>query len=67
MKKLVLFFVAVVAVSFASCGGAKTEQAPAADSAAVVEVEVATEAVVDTVTNDTLATDTVVAATVVAE
>lgn len=58
MKKLVLFFVAVVAVSFASCGGAKTEQAPATDSVAAVE-EV-TEAVVDTATNDTLATDTTV-------
>ncbi|MGL4333248.1 MAG: PG1828 family lipoprotein [Bacteroidales bacterium] len=59
MKKLVLFFVAVVAVSFASCGGAKTEQAPATDSVAAV-VEEVTEAVVDTATNDTLATDTTV-------
>ncbi|MGL4804958.1 MAG: hypothetical protein ACRDD8_08970 [Bacteroidales bacterium] len=59
MKKLVLFFVAVVAVSFASCGGAKTEQAPAVDSVPVV-VEEVTEAVIDTATNDTLATDTTV-------
>ncbi|MGL5317838.1 MAG: hypothetical protein ACRC9Q_03990 [Bacteroidales bacterium] len=59
MKKLVLFFVAVVAVSFASCGGAKTEQVPAVDSVAAV-VEEVTEAVMDTATNDTLATDTTV-------
>lgn len=59
MKKLVLFFVAVVAVSFASCGGAKTEQAPVTDSVAAV-VEEVTEAVLDTVINDTLATDTTV-------
>ncbi|MCL1943208.1 MAG: hypothetical protein FWF54_06650 [Candidatus Azobacteroides sp.] len=29
MKKLVLFFAVVVAVSFASCGGAKTESTEA--------------------------------------
>jgi hypothetical protein len=50
MKKLVFMFVAVAAISFASCGGNKT-QAPAVeeDTVAVAEVE------------DTLATDSVVA------
>lgn len=55
MKKLVLFAVAVVAISFASCGNkANTEAAAAADSTEVVtpEPEVApvdtTAAVADT-------------------
>ena len=50
MKKLVFMFVAVAAISFASCGN-KTEQAPAQDT-------VDTDAV-DTVAADTVATDTV--------
>jgi hypothetical protein len=38
MKKLVLFFAVIAAVSFASCKGNKTEaEAPAQDTAAVVE------------------------------
>ncbi len=53
MKKLVLFAVAVVAISFASCGNkANTEAATAADSTVVTpEPEVApvdTVAAVDT-------------------
>ena len=44
MKKLVFMFVAVAAISFASCGN-KTEQAPAQDT-------------VDTVADDTVAADT---------
>lgn len=46
MKKLVLFFAVVVAVSFASCGNkAKTEEAPATDATEVVEeAPAATEA-----------------------
>lgn len=47
MKKLVLMFVAIAAVSFASCGN-KTEQAAPADTDTVI---------VDTV--DTIATDTI--------
>ena len=43
MKKLVLMFVAIAAISFASCGN-KTAQAPAQDS--------------DTVAADTAAADT---------
>ncbi|WP_314313418.1 hypothetical protein [Hoylesella marshii] len=51
MKKLVLAFVAVVAISFASCGN-KTAQAPAKDTAAV------DTAAVDTAADDTAAADT---------
>ena len=46
MKKLVLMFVAVAAISFASCGN-KTKQAPAQDT--------------DTVAVDTVAADTTAA------
>jgi uncharacterized protein YcfL len=52
MKKLVFMFAAVVAVSFASCGG-NTNQAEAVDSDTVV--------VEDTVAVDTVAADTVAA------
>ncbi len=55
MKKLVLMFVAIAAISFASCGN-KTQ---------AVEEEVAVDT--DTVAVDTVAADTVVADTVVAE
>lgn len=54
MKKLVLMFVAIAAISFASCGNKNA--APAAESDTTV---------VDTV--DTVAADTVAADTVVAE
>lgn len=50
MKKLAFMFVAMVAISFASCGN-KTEQAEATDT-------------VDTVAVDTVAADTVAADTV---
>ena len=53
MKKLVFMFVAVAAISFASCGN-NAAQAPAEDT-------------VDTVAVDTVAADTVAADTVVAE
>jgi len=49
MKKLVFMFVAVAAISFASCGN-KTAQAEAVDSDSV--------ATVDTVAVDTAAVDT---------
>ncbi len=52
MKKLVLMFVAVAAISFASCGN-KTEQAPAADTTDTAAVDT-----VDTVAADTAAADT---------
>jgi predicted small lipoprotein YifL len=54
MKKLVLMFVAIAAISFASCGN-KTAQAPAEDTTAV------DTAVVDTVAADTAAVDTAAA------
>ncbi len=50
MKKLVFMFVAIAAISFASCGN-KTEQAAAADTVDT--------AAVDTVAADTVAADTV--------
>ena len=57
MKTLVFMFVAVVAISFASCGGNKTEQAAPVDSdTVVVDVD---SAAVDTVAADTVAADTV--------
>ena len=59
MKKLVFMFVAVAAISFASCGN-KTAQAEAAvdsDSIAVVD-----SADVDTVAADTVAADSTAAA-----
>ena len=56
MKKLVFMFVAMAAVSFASCGG-QTEQAPAVDSDTVV----VDSAAADTAVVDSAAADTTVA------
>lgn len=55
MKKLVFMFVAIAAISFASCGQ-KTEQAPAEDTTAIDTTEV-----VDTTAADTAAVDTAAA------
>lgn len=54
MKKLVLMFVAIAAISFASCGN-KTAQAPAEDTTAVDTTAV------DTASVDTAAVDTAAA------
>ena len=54
MKKLVFMFVAVAAISFASCGN-QTQQAAPVDSA---EVEVVDTNAVDTAAADTAAADT---------
>lgn len=54
MKKLVLMFVAIAAISFASCGN-KTAQAPAEDTTAVDTTAV------DTASVDTAAIDTAAA------
>ena len=54
MKKLVLMFVAIAAISFASSGN-KTAQAPAEDTTAV------DTALVDTAAADTAAADTAAA------
>ena len=51
MKKLVLMFVAVAAISFASCGNKAAQAEEAVDTAAVDTVE----------TVDTVAADTTVA------
>lgn len=64
MKKLVLFAVAVVAISFASCGNkANTDAAANADSTAVVEevTEVVTDSVAPAAV-DSVATETAPAA-----
>lgn len=53
MKKLVLMFVAMAAISFASCGN-KTEQANTADSDSV-----AVDSTVDSVSTDTVSADSV--------
>jgi hypothetical protein len=53
MKKLVFMFVAVAAISFASCGN-KT-QAPAVEEDTVAVVEVEDTAAVDTAAVDTAA------------
>jgi len=54
MKKLVFMFVAVAAISFASCGN-KTEQAAPVDTDSV---ETADTVAADTVAADTVAADT---------
>lgn len=56
MKKLVFMFAAVVAMSFASCGG-NTEATAAADSDTVVAEPDTT--VIDTTAADTVAADTI--------
>ncbi len=56
MKKLVLMFVAVAAISFASCGN-KTEQGAAVDTDTVAM----DSAVADTVVADTVAADSAAA------
>ncbi len=58
MKKLVFMFVAVAAISFASCGN-KTAQAEAVDSDSIAEVVDTAAAVADTVAADTVAADSV--------
>jgi ABC-type oligopeptide transport system substrate-binding subunit len=57
MKKLVFMFVAVAAISFASCGN-KTAQAEAVDSDSIAVVD---SADVDTVAADTVAADSTAA------
>ncbi len=58
MKKLVFMFVAVAAISFASCGN-KTAQAEAVDSDSIAVVDSADTVAADTA--DTVAADTVAA------
>ena len=57
MKKLVLMFVAVAAISFASCGN-KTAQAEAVDSDSIAVVDSA-DSVADSAAVDSAATDSV--------
>ena len=57
MKKLVLMFVAVAAISFASCGN-KTQQAAPVDSDSVATVD---SAVVDSAASDSAVADSAAA------
>lgn len=59
MKKLVFMFVALAAMSFASCGGNKTQEAPVATDDSVVVDSAAT----DSAATDTAAVDSAAAAT----
>jgi len=54
MKKLVLMFVAIAAISFASCGN-KAQQAPATTDSDTTVVDSADTAVADTAAADTAA------------
>ena len=56
MKKLVLMFVAIAAISFASCGNKNESAAPAQGSVDTTAVDT-----VDTAAVDTAAVDTTVA------
>ncbi|MBQ2210069.1 MAG: hypothetical protein II404_08925 [Prevotella sp.] len=55
MKKLVFMFVAVAAISFASCGN-KTAQAEAVDSDSIAVVD-SVDAAADTIAADSAAAD----------
>jgi hypothetical protein len=54
MKKLVFMFVAVAAISFASCGN-QAQQAPAQDTDSIEEV---VDSIVDSLAVDSAAADT---------
>ena len=58
MKKLVFMFVAVAAISFASCGN-QAQQAPAQDTDSIEEV--VDSNMVDTTAADTVAADSAAA------
>ena len=54
MKKIVLMFVAVAAISFASCGGNTKSNADSADSVDTTAVDTVDTATVDTATVDSV-------------
>lgn len=60
MKKLVFMFVAIAAMSFASCGSKSNEAAPATDSDSV-QVDSAAVDSTDSAATDTAAADTAAA------
>ena len=62
MKKLVFMFVAVAAISFASCGGNQNQQA-----APEAEVDEVIEEVADSLGSDSIAADSVAVVEEVAE
>lgn len=55
MKKLVFVFVAVMAMSFASCGNKAAQEAPAADSDSIAAVADSDSVVADSAVADTAA------------
>ena len=55
MKKLVLMFVAIAAISFASCGGNTKSNADSADSVDTTAVDTVDTTSVDTTSVDTTA------------
>ena len=57
MKKLVFMFVAVAAISFASCGNKTNQAAPVDSDTVVVDSVVADSAVVDSAAIDSVVTD----------
>ena len=59
MKKLVFMFVAVAAISFASCGNKTAQTEAAVDSDSIVAVDSADTVAADTVAADTVAADSV--------
>ena len=62
MKKLVFMFVAVAAISFASCGNKTNQAAPVDSDSVAVDSAVVDSAVVDSAAADSaVATDSVVA------
>ena len=63
MKKLVFMFVAIAAISFASCGNKTAQTAATADSDTAVVDSADTVATVDSAATDSVAVDTAAAAT----
>ena len=55
MKKLVLMFVAIAAISFASCGNKNQSAAPTTDSDTTAVADTTDTAAVDTAATDTAA------------
>lgn len=55
MKKLVFVFVAVMAMSFASCGNKAAQEAPASDSDSIAAVADSDSVVADSAVADTAA------------
>lgn len=64
MKKLVLMFVAVAALTFASCGNGSKTETPAQDSDSIAQTDTLAG---DSLTGDSLTADSTTADTTVAQ